>query len=274
VNTNFNPFVRYIAKSAYIIADKTIVANDCRLIYILSGNGSFESGGKVYPLSPGALIYYPCGMPYKFSLCKENKLLIYTVNFDFSHSYSNIAPMGPEEYKGCLPSNILYTQYETKSKLFESIIYLPASIWCEDALKRICDEGLLKKEGYEALQSAVMKIILINIFRNIQDTHNNSVCKQIKAILSEKIDLNNKQIAKMLNYHPFYLNEIFKKEEGTTLHQYILKQRLIKAHELITSTQLTIEEISSICGFSSQSHLSYTFKKNFGVTPTQIRKFL
>ena len=274
MNTNFNPFVRYIAKSTYIIANKTIVANDCRLIYILSGNGSFESGGKVYPLSPGTLIYYPCGMPYKFSLCKENKLLIYTVNFDFSHNYSNIPPMGPEEYKCCPPSNILYTQYETKSKMFDNVIYLPASIWCEDALKRICDEGLLKKEGYEALQSAVMKIILINIFRNIQDTHNNSVCKQIKAILSEKIDLNNKQIAKMLNYHPFYLNEIFKKEEGTTLHQYILKQRLIKAHELITSTQLTFEEISSICGFSSQSHLSYTFKKNFGVTPTQTRKFL
>ena len=100
MNTNFNPFVRYIAKSTYIIEKKFIIANDCRLIYILSGSGRLESNGKVYPLSPGTLVYYPCGTPYKFLLCTENKLLFYTVNFDFSHDYSNISPMGPEEYKG------------------------------------------------------------------------------------------------------------------------------------------------------------------------------
>lgn len=274
MNTNFNPFVRYIAKSTYIIEKKFIIANDCRLIYILSGSGRLESNGKVYPLSPGTLVYYPCGIPYKFSLCTENKLLFYTVNFDFSHDYSNISPMGPEEYKGGPPSNMLYTQSETKCELFDNIIYLPSSIWCEDALKRICDEGLLKKEGYEALQSSIMKIILINIFRNMQDAHNNLLCKQIKDILSQNINLSNKEIAKMLNYHPFYLNEIFKKEQGITLHQYVLKQKLAKAHDLITSTQMTMEEISLLSGFSSQAHLSSTFKKNFGVTPNQIRKFL
>ena len=274
MNTSFNPFVRYIAKSTYIIADKDIIANDCRRIYIISGSGILESDGKSYPLSSGKLLYYPCGTPYKFTVNPEEELLFYTVNFDFSQRYSGVLPMGPEDYKGQAPSNILYTQTETECEMFKRIIYLSSAIWCEDSLKRICDEGILKNEGYEAIQSSFMKIILINIFRSVQGLHKNSLCKQVKDILNQNINLNNKQIAKMLGYHPFYLNELFKKEEGITVHQYVLKQKLAKAHELITSTQMTIEEISVICGFSSQSHLSYAFKKSFGVSPNKIRKLL
>ena len=274
MNTSFNPFVRYIAKSTYIIADKDIIANDCRLIYIISGSGSLESGGKTYALSSGKLLYYPCGTPYKFTVNPEDKLLFYTVNFDFSHRYLNVLPMGPEDYSGKPPSNILYTQPETECEMFENIIYLPAAIWCEDALKRICEEGIIKNEGYRAVQSSIMKIILINIFRSVQGAQNHSLCKKVKDILSQNINLSNKEIAKMLNYHPFYLNDIFKKEEGITVHQYVLKQKLAKAYELITSTQMTIDEIALICGFSSQSHLSYAFKKSFGITPTGIRKLL
>ena len=268
MNTSFNPFVRYI------IADKDIIANDCRLIYIISGSGTLESGGKSYNLSRGKLLYYPCGTPYKFAVNPEDKLLFYTVNFDFSHRYTDVLPMGPEEYRGQAPSNILYTQSETESEAFEGIIYLPTALWCEEALKRICDEGVLKNEGYKAVQSSVMKIILINIFRSVQGSQNNSLCKKVKDVLSRNINLSNKEIAKTLNYHPFYLNELFKKEEGITIHQYVLKQKVAKAHELITSTQMSTEEISVICGFSSQSHLSYSFKKYFGVSPTHIRKLL
>ena len=121
MNTSFNPFVRYIAKSTYIIANKDIIANDCRLIYIISGTGSLESGGKTYALSSGKLLYYPCGTPYKFTVNPEDKLLFYTVNFDFSHRYLNVLPMGPEDYSGKPPSNILYTQPETECEMFENI---------------------------------------------------------------------------------------------------------------------------------------------------------
>lgn len=274
MNTNFEPFVRYIAKTTYIISGKFIIANDCRIIYIITGSGSLETQDKIYSLSPGTLIYYPCGMPYKFTLSKENDLMFYTVNFDFSHKYANINPMRPEEYKGCPPSNILYTQNESQCKIFENIIYLPSSIWCENELQKIYNEDLFKTEGYEAIQSAVMKMILLKIFRNAQTFGHNSLCDKIEETISKNIKYNNKQIAEVLNYHPFYLNNIYKKEKGITLHQYILKQRLIKAHYLITSTKMTMEEISSLCGFSSQAHLTSSFKKSYGITPTEIRKLL
>ena len=201
-------------------------------------------------------------------------MLFYTVNFDFSCRYSDVLPMGPEDYTGQPPSNILYTQSETECEMFESIVYLPSAMWCEDALEKICEEGVQKNEGYRAIQSSLMKILLINVFRSVQDAGNNSLCNRIKDILHQNINLSNKQIAGMLGYHPFYLNELFKKEEGITVHQYVLKKKLAKAHKLITSTQMTIEEISVVCGFSSQSHLSYVFKKSFGVSPNKIRKLL
>lgn len=274
MNAMLEPFVRYIAKSTYIIADKFIIAKDCRLIYIISGNGALESNGQIYPLSPGTLLYYPCGTPYQFSLDKENRMLFYTVNFDFSQAYTDVLPMAPEDYHGHPPSNMLYTQTQIQCDAFQNTIYLPGSIWCENLLGAVCDEGLIKNEGYAEVQSALLRTVLINIYRHLQGPRNHFLCKQVEEIVSCNLQLNNKQIAEALNYHPFYLNSVMKREKGLTLHQYVLGQRLAKAHSLIVSTQLSMEEIASLCGFSSQSHLSSAFKKRFGVAPIQIRKFL
>ena len=274
MNVNFEPFVRYIAKSTYVIPNKAIIARDCRLLYIIKGSGHFESCGNKYPLTAGTLIYYPCGKPYKILPGKENDLLFYTVNFDFSHIHTDILPMAPEEYKGYVPDNLLYTQNEPECDEFENVICLPNSVWCEDELKKICDEGLIKGEAYDTVQSLVLKTVLINIYRHMKTARTNSLIKEIEIMVSQNISFNSKQIAEKLNYHPFYLNSVFKKEKGITLYQYVFGQRLARAHRMLTSTQMTMEEISLTCGFSSQSHLSSAFKKTFGISPAKIRNLV
>jgi AraC family transcriptional regulator len=56
-----------------------------------------------------------------------------------------------------------------------------------------------------------------------------------------------------------------------TLHKYIFRQRLIKAYELVNTTDKSLEEIAEMCGFSSQSHLSTAFKKEYGISPGKLR---
>ena len=86
------------------------------------------------------------------------------------------------------------------------------------------------------------------------------------------MQINIKELAAVLNYHPFYLNEIFKKNEGITLHKYLIQQRLIKAYELISTTQMPLIDIADICGFSSQSHFSSVFKNTYRITPGKLRR--
>ena len=65
---------------------------------------------------------------------------------------------------------------------------------------------------------------------------------------------------------------IFKRAYGETIYNYHLRKRLEKAHLLLQNTSLPVNEIAEECGFSSFSHFSRSFKKEFGVTPSQIRK--
>ena len=88
MNCKIDPFIRYIAKSTYFIPGKFLIAGDCRMLYTVSGKASFETLNKVYSLSPGTLIYYPAGTPYKIMSEENEKFLFYTVNFDFSCDFN------------------------------------------------------------------------------------------------------------------------------------------------------------------------------------------
>lgn len=63
----------------------------------------------------------------------------------------------------------------------------------------------------------------------------------------------------------------FKRETGMSPVAYILRVRLTKAKRLLRSKDLSITEIAVNCGFSSAAHLTSSFKKQFGMTPSEYR---
>ncbi|MBA9855768.1 AraC family transcriptional regulator [Ralstonia pickettii] len=63
----------------------------------------------------------------------------------------------------------------------------------------------------------------------------------------------------------------FKKAHGLTPHQYIIESRLQAARTLITSGQCDVTEAAFTCGFSTASHFSATFRKRWGVSPSELK---
>ena len=273
ISSNIRPFVRYISKSTYYIADTELVANDCRILYIVSGNGIFKTSDAAYELNRGTLVYYPCGTCYSISSSEENPMIFYTVNFDFSQEHIGIPSMTPVPLNKYDGRKLLYTVNEAVNDAFCNVIYLRGASWCEYDLKRILEEGMIRSDGFREFQSVLMKMVLMSILRHLSVSCGNSLCDKIKVILSENLTLTNKEIAKIVGYHPFYINEVFRKYEKITLHRFATEQKLARAYGLIASTQMTIEEIALTCGFSSLSHFSVTFKKHYGISPSDVRKF-
>ena len=267
-----NPFVRYISKTSYYIPQKFVIARDCRFLYVLSGNGNFESEGKKYQLTPGAFVYYPYGVPYKISSKKRSPLHFYTVNFDFNEQFTDHTMMVPEPLQLHNSKKELRSINNALADSFSKIIFVQDATAMENNFRMIYKEAQNKKPGHQQLQSSYLKIILIYLYRKTIETTGNPLCEKIKELVSKNPKLNNEALAKMTNYHPFYLNEIFKKSEGITLHKFTMQIRLTKAHELLTSTQLSLEEIAFESGFSSQSHFSTSFKKEYNISPGQIRR--
>jgi len=81
-----------------------------------------------------------------------------------------------------------------------------------------------------------------------------------------------KILADEMHYEYNYLSNLFSSVEGITLEQFIIKQKIEKAKELLFYDELNLSEIANRLGYSSVAHLSAQFKKITGLTPSELKK--
>lgn len=79
-------------------------------------------------------------------------------------------------------------------------------------------------------------------------------------------------IAKKAGYERSYFSELFRRETGVTVTQYILEQKINAAKSMI-SGGVEFSRISEMLGFSSQSHFCSRFKSVTGMTPGEYRTY-
>ncbi len=79
-------------------------------------------------------------------------------------------------------------------------------------------------------------------------------------------------VARHVGVSPNYLSEQFKVSEGMPLKQYIINEKIRNSEYLLKYTEYSLQEISSVCAFSSQSRFSDYFKRKNGITPSKYRK--
>lgn len=96
------------------------------------------------------------------------------------------------------------------------------------------------------------------------------VSNYVQHHLSEPIDV--EALAKSLFLSRTYLASKFKKESGTTLTDFILKEKVEEAKRLLRYTDKHATAIASYLGFSSQSHFANVFKKYTNKSPNEYRK--
>jgi len=75
-----------------------------------------------------------------------------------------------------------------------------------------------------------------------------------------------------MGVHPVYLCRTFSDHFDCTLGEYIRKQRVLRAWQLLTIGEGTLAEIASQSGFADQSHFTRVFKNHFGITPGKSRR--
>lgn len=96
-------------------------------------------------------------------------------------------------------------------------------------------------------------------------------CKEyIFKHLHEKIRV--QEIADSLHLNSSYLSELFKQQEGVTLTDFILNEKVKLTKNLLTYSPYSYIEIATYLGFSSQSHLGKVFKKYTGMTLRKYRE--
>ena len=74
-------------------------------------------------------------------------------------------------------------------------------------------------------------------------------------------------IAKKIDINPNYLCELFKKETGISINNFVKKKKIQAAEKLLIYEDFSVAELADIFGFASSSHFIETFKAETGLTP-------
>lgn len=83
--------------------------------------------------------------------------------------------------------------------------------------------------------------------------------------------LTRETLAQTFHYSGPYLSKCFKRETGTSIIDYLIRVRIMKAQELLLRTNLSLHEIAATVGYPDVSYFIRMFKKQTGITPKQFK---
>jgi AraC family transcriptional regulator, arabinose operon regulatory protein len=124
---------------------------------------------------------------------------------------------------------------------------------------------------------SLLLYLTADLFSGITQTISNTAYAKLKKAINfmDNEYINNpslKEIAKKANMAPNYFHRKFKESfPDFTPHSYMEARRMRDAKALLT-TELSLDEISEVTGYSNVFYFSRSFKKVFGKSPSFARK--
>ena len=79
-------------------------------------------------------------------------------------------------------------------------------------------------------------------------------------------------VATHFRYHPVYLSKLLPKKTGRTFSEILLASRMRRAKLLLKQTDLSIEKIADMLGYSNSSNFYKAFRYYFGTSPREYFK--
>ena len=150
-------------------------------------------------------------------------------------------------------------------------------------IRLFLEELRYKQLGHEFMIENLSLLIVGNLLRQIK--HNipskpHNISRGNKENISKVIDYMNEnytagvsctELSKLIKMDKYSFIRNFKAQTSKTPYEYLLDLKIEKAKKMLKINDYTITEISMMCGFSSHSHFTSTFKKKTGVSPTEYR---
>lgn len=110
--------------------------------------------------------------------------------------------------------------------------------------------------------------------RQALDARHRAVVNDVKTLLAlnMRAGMSLSSLSDGVGVSPFHLCRIFRRITGTTIHRYLDRLRLRAALELLGESQQRLASIALAVGYSSESHFSDAFNREFKMRPSRFRE--
>ena len=97
--------------------------------------------------------------------------------------------------------------------------------------------------------------------------------RRVKELVHAKMEdeLTLIEMAQAAELSPAHFSRIFRKSTGETPHQFVLRQRVERAKEMLSEAEMRVLDVAVACGFKTQQHFARVFRRVCGASPTDYR---
>ena len=131
-----------------------------------------------------------------------------------------------------------------------------------------------KQEDTQAVLKSLTLSFLLQVARQFVQANQTAPCERLSEkivqYMSEHFDsVTLKDIAKHFSYHPNYVSTLLQRELGRSFSEILLEQRMERAVILLKGTNLPIEEVALLLGYSNSSNFYKAFREYFKSSPRE-----
>ena len=162
--------------------------------------------------------------------------------------------------------------------------------WCTDfpemekLLSRIWNyegDGIAAKLFYDSMVSQAISLIIEYNSHKTDSAHGIYISEEdrraidtVNKYLNDHFsgDVSTDKLCRIACFGKTKFKTLFKEINHCTVTEYVTEKRLSQAESLLSSTNLTIEQIATAVGYSNPSRFAALFKKNTGLFPSDYRK--
>jgi AraC-like DNA-binding protein len=97
--------------------------------------------------------------------------------------------------------------------------------------------------------------------------------RRVKELVHEKIEdeLTIDEMAEAAGLSSAHFSQMFRRSTGESPHQFVLRQRVDRAQEMLRTTEIRILDVAIACGFKTQQHFARVFRRMSGASPSEYR---
>lgn len=129
-------------------------------------------------------------------------------------------------------------------------------------------------EDTQTMLKPLVSALLLNVARRYREiapvTSGQTLSERIVRYISEHTEsVTLSQLSEQFSYHPNYISNLLRKETGSSFSEILLRFRMERAVMLLKSTELSIEEIAAMLGYSDKSNFYKTFRDYYSKSPRE-----
>ena len=262
-NSRFDNFVPRIADHVFLKCNpgwhiRPHTVSDFDITYIVKGRTRYTINGESYELKAGDLICMGEGDVIEEAVTYPHSLMqCYTIRFTEKYPQPGV----------------------TRDTLFPLINHVGLRQDVIDLFRELTVNWNEQQNGYMMKTQALLmlilcrlaEIILYNVDSAPGDFRVNRIIRYISMHYSEKLTVKN--LSRQVHLDSDYFGQLFKRETGMMVHQYITQVRIQKAESMLQNGNCKIHEAAQNCGFSDTFHFYKSFRALRGFPPSRcIRK--